>query len=524
MGSEAKGETPKLVVAIVVDQLRYDYLERFHHQFSTNGFKAFTERGTFMTFGRYDYAPTVTGPGHASVFAGSGPAMHGIIGNDWFDKRTGKTMYCVADPSVEGVGTATNKSRISPKNFIGDSFADELRLRYQSKVVAISIKDRGAVLPGGRQPTGAYWFEYDSGNFVTSSYYMKELPEWVRAFNDRKRVKDWADAEWDRLLPADQYDYEDDVAGEGTLRNEKKPVFPHVINYKTNSFDDISATAFGHQILMEMAIAAVEGEDLGRGPNPDLLCVSFSSLDSIGHTFGPYSHEIQDAVVRLDRQLETLFNELDDRIGLENVVMMLTADHAVAPTPEFAATQGLPASRFDSGAFMSNLGKELNKKFGERNYFQTSGLVYGQIFLNHTNIQQAGIPLEDITSFIREYALDTGIFHAGYTREQLLDGRAHGWVGQLILNGYNHERGGDITLVTKPFVVPGGGKTGTTHGSPWSYDTQVPILFYGSLFNKGRYPDPFYISDITPTLCAALGINSPAAAIGKPLPKVIRSK
>ena len=223
--ASAKAETPKLIVAVIVDQLPYEYLERFHDQFTTNGFRMFTDRGVFMTTARYDYFPTVTAPGHASVFSGAAPCVHGIIGNEWFDKRTRRVVYCVEDSSVSGVGTTTTKGNVSPRNLVGATFADQLRLRYRSRVVGISMKDRGAILPAGKKPAGAFWFELKSGRFVTSTYYTQELPEWVKQFNERKRVAEFAGATWDRLLDQRFYSYSDLGAGEGTLSGETNSTF-----------------------------------------------------------------------------------------------------------------------------------------------------------------------------------------------------------------------------------------------------------------------------------------------------------
>jgi predicted AlkP superfamily pyrophosphatase or phosphodiesterase len=349
----AKAETPKLIVAILVDQLRYDYLERFHDQFTTKGFRLFTEQGVFMTFARYDCFPTVTAPGHATFLSGSVPSMHGIIGNEWFDRQKRRVVYCVEDASVSGVGTTATKGDVSPRNFIGATFADQLRLHYRSKVIAVSMKDRGAVLPAGKKPAGVFWFEARSGKFVTSTYYMQELPGWVKRFNERERPADFSGRMWDRLLDQKSYQYPDAGAGEGTLSGETNSTFPHVVVLsKEKGYENIAPTPYGNQLLAEFAQAAIEGENLGAGPQLDLLCVSFSSIDSCGHRFGPYSQEVQDITLRLDRQLNEFFGYLDEKIGLDHVAMVLTADHGVAPTPEFATEQGMDGQRLNESAVM----------------------------------------------------------------------------------------------------------------------------------------------------------------------------
>ncbi len=518
----AQAQTPKLVVAILVDQMRYDYLERFHDQLTTNGFKLFTEQGTFMTFARYNYCPTITGPGHASFLSGSTPYMHGIIANDWFDKKTRKNMYCCEDPSVEGVGTTTAKGKMSPRNFIGATFADQLRLQYHSKVVGISMKDRGAILPAGKKPAGAYWFDSKSGDFVSSTYYMQELPAWVKQFNERKHAADFVGKTWDRLLETKAYQYADDSAGEGILAGEKTNTFPHAVAAsKSEGFENIMPTPFGNQMLADFAQAAIEGEHLGEGAQPDLLCVSFSSIDYCGHKFGPYSQEVQDITLRLDRQLNEFFAYLDKKIGLANVVLTLTADHGVAPTPEFASEQGFDGLRLKENELMVELMGKLDEKYGAGKYFLTPKIYEGNLYFNHETLQEKKLSANEVAAFVRDWALATGKFQEVFTREQLLDGRAPGFIGQLVMNGYNAERSGDVVLVHKPFAIPFGGKTGTTHGSPFTYDTHVPVLFYGAPFKKGRYADEFYITDIVPTLCAALHMDEPPGCMGKPFVKIL---
>ncbi len=515
-------EKPKLVVAILVDQLRYDYMERFHDQFSEGGFRLLTDRGAFMTFARYDYAPTLTGPGHATFLSGSTPAIHGIIGNDWFDKATGKPMYCCKDSTVEGVGAAGAAGQMSPRNFIGATLADQMRLQYQSKVIGISLKDRGAILPAGKKPSGAYWFESASGNFITSTYYRPELPAWVIKFNSEEHPKSFVGKAWDRLLDASAYEREDLAPGEGAFQGEKSPTFPHRIEMSPKAgYENISSSPFGNELLLQFAKAAIDGERLGQGPQPDLLTVSFSCVDYVGHRFGPYSQEVQDITLRLDKQLAELFAYLDQKVGLANTTIVLTADHGVAPTPEFAEHQGLDGQRVDEIALMGDLLEKINARFGEGNYLLQRKLFNGHLYFNHTTLRDKQIASDILASFIREWALATGKFHACYSREELLAGQAPGLVGRLTINGYNGERSGDVVLVYKPYTLPGGNKTGTTHGSPFSYDTHIPVLFHGPQFRPGRYADEFYITDIVPTLSSALHLDVPPGCMGKPFVKVL---
>jgi predicted AlkP superfamily pyrophosphatase or phosphodiesterase len=529
----APNKAPKLVVAIVVDQLCYEYLERFHHQFTEGGLKLLTDEGAFMTSAHYDYSPTITAPGHASFFSGSSPMMHGIIGNDWYDKRTGQNMYCVQDTDVTGVGTEpeAKAGKMSPRNFIGATVSDQMRLHWGSKVVAMSIKDRGAILPGGKKPAGAYWFESATGNFITSSYYMQELPAWVQAFNDRKLPQSYIGQTWDRLLDASEYPNPDDVEGENNLSGETTRTFPHkVIQDQKGGYEPVLSTPFGNDLLAEFAKAAIEGEKLGQGGRPDLLCVSFSSNDYCGHKFGPYSQEVHDFTLRLDRQFKGLFTYLAQKIGMDNVTVVLTADHAVCPIPEQARSQGLDGGRPPVSEMMAELQNKLVERFGPGRYFlggrlgSRPSLSNNNLFFNHPVLLEKQLSPETVTAFVREWALSTGVFHAVYGRDQLMEGRASGVIGQRVMKGFNGERSGDIVFVLKPYLISGSGKpgVGTTHGSAYSYDTHVPVIFYGSAFKPGRYADAFNITDIAPTLCAALGILEPPMNMGTPNVRILK--
>ncbi len=518
---------PKLVVAILVDQLRYDYLERFAGQFSDGGFLRLGGQGAFLTSAYYDYLPTVTAPGHATFLSGAPPSVHGIIGNDWWDKATGKSMYCCADPDVEGVGTKGPGGRMSPRNFVGSNFADEFRLRFRGRVVGVSMKDRGAILPAGKKPAGAYWFESGSGAFVTSTYYRAELPGWVEGFNARGLAAGYIGKTWSRLLKPEAYLWEDAAAGEGALKGEEAPVFDHVIHPSTKEgFESIMPTPFGNELLLEFAKAAVEGEKLGQGAVPDLLCVSFSSLDYCGHRFGPYSQEVQDLTLRLDRQIGELLRFLDGKVGAGKYVVVLTADHGVAPNPEFAAAQGMDGRRVDMLELTASLKGRLSEHFGPGDYVLGKRLSE-ELHFNHELLREKKVAAGELAAFIREWALGTGVYQAAYSREQLLEGRAPGRLGELVVNGYNAERGADMVLLFKPYMLPGMpvvegvAPSGTTHGSGYAYDTHVPVFFYGPGFKAGRVTAGARVTDIVPTLSAVLRMDVPPGCVGRVLSEVL---
>ena len=515
-------EKPKLIVSIIVDQLRYDYLERLEPHFSQGGFRLLMEQGAFLTGAHYNYFPTVTGAGHASYLSGAPPSVHGVIGNDWFDKKTLKSINCVSDPDVEGLAMSGLSGKRSPRNFIGSNLADELRLRFASKVVGVSLKDRGAILPAGKKPAGAYWFDSHTGHFGSSTYYFAELPPWVRRFNEKEIPRSFLGKKWTYLLAADKYRSPLVAPGAATTGRDVPGTFDHTIRLSTTEgLETIVPTPFGNELLCEFALAALEGEKLGASAGPDLLCMSFSSTDACGHLYGPYSQEMEDIVLRLDRQLESFFAALDAKIGLKNVLIVLTADHGVAPTPEYAAEQGLEAERVDMTSFLGELLEKLSEKFGPQRFLHSLKTFDGQIYLQHGALRDAGISPEEVGTFIRDWALDTGKVAAAFTRSQLLEGRAPGFIGEKVFNGFHPQRSGDVILIFKPFTLPGGYKSGTTHGSPFAYDTHVPVLFFGTPFKPGRHPDRFWITDIAPTLSAALQTTQPSGCIGKPFVKIL---
>lgn len=523
--SSDSSQPPKLVVAILVDQLRYDYLERFHDQFGEGGFRLLMDKGAFLANAHYDYMPTITGPGHASFLSGAPPSVHGIISNQWFDPRTGAGVNCVSDPTVKGVGADDESGRRSPRNFIGSNLADEMRLRFQSKVIGVSHKDRGAILPAGKKPAGAYWFHSGSGNFITSTYYREDLPDWVNTFNERKLPAGYIGQTWERLLDPALYQWPDEAAGEGRLDGEDTVTFDHhIVASEKEGFEPIIPTPFGNELLLQFALAALDGEQLGKGAGPDLLSISFSSTDYAGHRFGPYSQEAQDIVLRLDLQLAELFKQIDQRIGLANVQIVLTADHGVAPTPEFAAAQGLEGRRVDPVAQMRDLLGKLSGRFGPGVFLRTPRITDGNLYFDHKALRERNLLEEDLADFIREWALESGDYQAAYSRRQILEGRAPGDLGSRVIKGYHSGRSGDIVLVGAPYVLFSAGDSGTTHGTPYTYDTHIPVLFYGAAYRPGRYADEFHITDIAPTLCAALRMNEPSGSVGKPLVAILAAQ
>lgn len=519
----------RLVVAIIVDQFRYDYLERFQDLFTNGGFRRLVNQGAFFTDANYDFIPTFTAPGHASIFTGSVPALNGIVGNTWFDRAMGRTRIMVSDGEsklVTSRGLESEREAPSPRSLLGTTISDQIRLsnNFQSKVVAISYKDRSAILPGGHRPNGAYWFNADAGEFVTSDYYSKELPAWVKKFNSTQRPDQYFNARWERVLPLAAYRR----AQEKNLDIQRSPVgrsFPYIVNGGEDKpgrrfYDAFQYTPFGSEYLEKFARAAIEGEHLGADGFVDLLSVSFSSPDLTGHTYGPDSQEVLDTYVRLDRLIADLLNYLDQKIGLANITLFMTGDHGVSPVPEYAKSLGYDADRLPVRAVPDAVKKALAERFGDEKLYLA--FLNEQIFLDHRLIAEKKLDTAEVERVAGEAAMMVPGIVNYFTRSQILDGRMpSGIMAKLVVNGFNRQRSGDVALILKPFWFVAEGQLAATHGSPYNYDTHVPVIFFGAGVRPGRYSAECAPSDIAPTLAALLGVEMPSARSGRVLVEAI---
>ncbi len=521
-GASKENKAPKLVVGIVVDQMRYDYLSKYYAKFSENGFKKLMNQGFNCKNTNYNYSPTYTGPGHASIYSGTTPAYHGIIGNDWYVRETGKMTYVTDDATEKTVGSsAGGAGKMSPRNLLASTIGDELKLysNLKSKVVAVSLKDRASILPGGHLSDGSYWFDSGSGNFITSTYYKKELPAWVTNFNDKKLASAYLSKPWNTLLPISQYTESaaDDNPYEGLYGKEKKPVFPHDLPsmYSQKDFGIIRSTPFGNSITKDIAIAALKGENLGKGPYTDLLAISFSATDYVGHKMGPQSVEVEDTYLRLDRDIAELLTVLEKNYGKENLLVFLTADHAAAYVPAELTDNKMNAGYFNGFAFKDSIKGYLNKAFGDTSL--VSFAINNQIYLNHTRIQEKNLDLKTITSQLSNYVLNFNGVANVYTAEQLNGDVLKNKSAELIQNGFYRKRSGDLAILLEPAWLEEVSTTGTTHGSTYTYDTHVPLLWYGGQIKAGYTSAAIEITDIAPTISALLNIMAPNASIGKPI-------
>ena len=493
---------PKLVVGIVVDQMRYDYLWRYWNLYGKGGFKRLVRHGKSFDQAHYSYFPTYTGPGHACVYTGATPAINGIVGNDWFDRETGAPTYVTADGNVEGVGTTGKTGQQSPRHLLSNTITDELELASQrrSKVVGIALKDRGAILPAGHLADAAYWYDGQSGHFVSSTFYMKALPGWVEAFNGKGFAQTYQHRVWAPLLPMENYTAStaDDVPWEGSLLKGASPTLPvDLAKYDKADFELLRSTPFGNQLTTDFALAALHGEHLGTGPETDFLCVSYSSTDYVGHRFGPESVEIEDTYLRLDHELARLMQAVHKQCG-RDVLFFLTADHGAALAPGHMIEEDVPAGLADEKALKHVLGEGV----------QVEAFMNQQFYLK-AEIGASGVD----PTLLARLRSQKGIRDA-FTANTLQQTGADP-MRLPYLRGYHPQRSGDIFVTLEPGWVDGGYATGTTHGQPYDYDTHVPLLFYGWHVRRGSVATPVDVCDIAPTVAHLLHLSAPSGCMGK---------
>jgi len=520
-------EKPKLVVGIVVDQMRYEYLTRFENKYGNGGFLRLINQGFNCKNNHFNYVPTYTGPGHASVYTGTTPKNHGIIANNWYDKFSDSFVYCAGDTTVQSVGTMDKAGQMSPHRMKTTTFADENRLFTQmnGKTIGISIKDRGAILPAGHSANAAYWFHgKDQGHFISSSYYFETLPQWVKDFNATNPAEKYL-TEWNTLYDIETYTESGSDLNdfEGGFRGKDTATFPYDLKAlsKTNgNYNIIKATPYGNSIVTDFAIAALVGEQLGKDDYTDVLTVSYSSTDYIGHNFGVNSKEIEDTYIRLDKEIEQLLNTLDAKVGKENYTVFLTADHGAVNVPAYLESVKIPAGYFDGAAFEAYLKDLVVEDYKLSAWIKN--ISNQQIFLDREKIIGYGLDLEKVQQGIVNQIINYPNVYKAYTATSMSNTQYTKGIENLLQNGYNQKRSGDVLFVLDPAVIQYS-KTGSTHGSPLNYDTHVPLIFYGNGITKGNTTAYTTIPDIAPTISALLGITFPNGATGKPLEFVLKN-
>ncbi len=523
--SIAQNTKPKLVVGIVVDQMCYEYLYRYQAKYSDKGFLKLMNNGTHCKNTQYNYVPTYTGPGHASIYTGTTPNNHGIVANDWYHRELKKTVNCVGDESVSAIGSTSDGGKKSPKNLKTFTITDQLKLTYpNSKVVSVSIKDRSAILPGGHLSDGTYWFDYSTGGFLTSSFFKSDLPEWVKNFNSKKMADSYLKQIWNTYFDIKSYTESgsDDSPYEHLLKGKTTPTFPYNLKEMTGNqmdYDLFTYTPFANTYLADFALEALRKERLGQGNETDFLCVSFSSTDILGHAFGTNSIEIEDMYIRLDLEIAKIITALEMEIGKDNFILFLTADHAVVPVPQMLIDKKLPGGYLNWKPLMVDLKKEVTAKYG---IDFISSRQNNNFYFDRELLASKKIDLEEAQDFVKTKVKQWKNVKAVYTALELERATTDLEWRDMVQKGYRYHESGDVIYILEPGFISQWGEApdafkGTTHGSSYNYDTHVPLIWYGVNIPQQEILRRINITDISATLVPMLQLQKPSTTTGEPI-------
>jgi predicted AlkP superfamily pyrophosphatase or phosphodiesterase len=515
---------PKLVIGLVVDQMRWDYLYKFKKLYGKGGFNRIMNQGFSCDNTMITHLPTYTAVGHTGIYTGSVPAIHGIVGNNWIDRASSKNVYCTDDSTVTGVGSNNDAGKMSPRNMLTTTVSDQLRLsnNFKSKVIGISLKDRGAILPAGHSANAAYWFDDKEGKWITSTYYMESLPSWVNNFNDKKMPDSLLAKGWNVIMPIKDYDLstDDKESYEGKIPGINQNNFP----YNTNSLGDkkykaFKYTPFGNTYTLKFAESAIENEKMGKGSVTDFLAVSLSSTDYIGHVFAPNSVEIEDTYLRLDNDITEFLNYLDKTIGAGNYLFFLTADHGVAHNPEFMKENKMPAGNYDDNELVKALNDTL--KSMSINVPQVMAIENSQVYFNDNDELIKANGKEIIKSIVVSLLGKKSFISQAFDIEKVSATTLPAVIVEMVKNSYYPKRSGDVMFIPNPGYLDGS-KTGTTHGLWNPYDAHIPLVWYGWNIKSGRTHREVHMTDIAPTLAALLDIQMPNGCVGNVIEEVKR--
>ncbi len=507
-------ERPKLVIGLVVDQMRWDFLYRYSTKYSENGFKRMLREGFSCENTHYNYVPTNTAPGHTCVFTGSVPAVHGIISNEWYDRASKKEIYCASDTSCFGLPVDSKNTRMSPHRMYSSTIGDEMHISGMSasKVIGIAIKDRSSIYPAGHSANAAYWF--DGGRWSTSSFYMKELPVWVKAQNAQLEKDKEAQKLWSTWIALEKYheSTSDTVTWEGLFKGEKASVFPHDIS--TELADGISVfrnLPYGNTMTLNMAKACIESEMLGKDENTDLLTISLSTTDALGHMFGPNSVEVEDMYIRLDAEMATFLQFLDLKVGKGNYTIFMTADHGAANNASYLHSMKVPGGNLAAEKLIPKIAEHLKATVGEGVFIES--FSNQQVFYTE-EVLKDGDKYEQVTEELTKFLLKQEGIAGVYDLHELEAGSCRAELLEKLVNSRFMKRSGDLYIELLPQWVEGYVK-GTTHGSGYRYDTHVPLVFYGWGVPAGKDVEEHHVCDIAPTVCMMLHIQEPSGCVGK---------
>lgn len=516
---------PKLVVGIVVDQMRWDYLYRYQHRYANNGgFKRLMTKGLNCNNTLIPYTPTYTGCGHASIYTGSVPAIHGITGNNWFDNELQQNVYCTEDANRTTVGSTTVEAgKMSPANMFTTTICDELKLatNFRSKVIGVALKDRGGILPAGHSADAAYWYDNKTGNWITSTFYMNALPAWVTEFNQKKMVDEFYKQGWNTMYPintytqstADENNFEVQVLGKS---------FPYVLSPLIGrNYSLILSTPFGNTLTTMFSKLAIEKEQMGADSITDFLAVSYSSTDYIGHAYAPNSIEIEDTYLRLDKEIGEMLDYLDAKIGTDEYIVFLSADHGAAHNPKFMQQNKMPAGNVLTTKIGETINGKLKEKFGEPDLILD--IINFQVVLNLPKIKNnRKLNLSEIQEEVVDLLQNEPSVLNAFVLEKLGLAPLNSTLKNMITNGYYKKRSGQIQIIVKPQWLEGFENGGTTHGLWNPYDAHIPLLWYGFTIKPGVLYREVYMIDIAATLAALLHIQAPNGSVGKVIEEVLK--
>jgi predicted AlkP superfamily pyrophosphatase or phosphodiesterase len=528
---QAQTVRPKLAVGIVIDQMRMEYLYRFSSGFGNGGFNRLLNEGFVCYNTQINYLPTVTGPGHASIYTGTTPKYHGICGNDWFDRDTHHSMYCASDSLVETVGNNKNeKGSFSARNVLVPTLGDVLKLSTakHGKVYAISLKDRAAAFPAGHAADGAFWFDKKTGNFVSSTYYMNSLPDWLTKFNRTRKADSYLDSIWKPFHKADSYrfslpekEYLKYSIGKG-LDSLSQITLRQSLKKGEAMYEPIYASPFGNKILTDLAIETIRNTELGKDAYPDLLAISYSSTDVVGHAYGPLSKELNDTYLRLDTELARLLDALDKYVGKGNYVLFLTADHGMSDIPGLLTDNKIPGGYLDDIKLRKQIDSMLVNQYGPGKW--VNAIEEDQIYLNHNLISQNNINLTEIQNRVAYFVRGKEGIADAYTANQLTQYDFENSLSGRVQKGFCFRRGGDVLIPLMPgwMATSDRDDVAATHGSGFNSDTNIPLIWFGSGIPEGHSYQHYNVTDIAPTVSALLHIMYPTAAIGNPITDVLK--
>lgn len=511
-------ERPKLVVGIVVDQMRWDYLYKYQENYTENGFKRLTQNGFSCERTYIPYIPTYTAPGHATIFTGSIPVIHGIVANDWKDKVLDKNVYCTEDSQVDPVGSVSESGKMSPRNMLSTTIGDELKLTSngRSKVFGVAMKDRGAILPAGHSANGAYWYDSESGNFITSSYYRNTLPKWVERFNHRNVGDSLMLLDWQLILSKELYKFssEDENNYEGKFKWKNNVSFPYATSKAVELKDKkaILTSPHGNTITSMFAKELILNEKLGKGDEVDFLSISFSSTDYMGHFFGINALEIEDAYIRMDREIADLLQFLDKEIGEGEYLVFLTADHGAANNAQYLLDRKIPAKAKFLKEWINSLNEYLSTVFNEEKLV-LSYMNY-QIHFDENKIDEKNIDRKKLKEYTISYLNKLEGITISFDMEGEVESTAVSIFKERSQNAYFYKRSGTIQIILDPNWYSAFASTGTTHGSWNPYDAHIPLIFYGKNIPKGKSYKNYSMSDIAATIAAILQIQEPNGSVG----------